>query len=163
MTDVQHALSAMNRQQVVYLATTMKQLIADSLAARRFSMILLAVFAALALLLATVGMYGVISYLVSQRTQEIGIRMALGASRIHILRLILREGLRMLLIGGALGLAASMVVAQTMQSLLFSVGPRDPASFALVALTLLLTTLVATLIPARGAMQLDPTTALRHE
>jgi len=165
MTDVQHALSAMNRQQVVYLATTMKQLIADSLAARRFSMILLAVFAALALLLATVGMYGVISYLVSQRTQEIGIRMALGADRGHVLRWVFAQGGRLALIGVGIGLVSALALTQLMalSSMIYGVHAYDPWTLSGVTLLLVAVALAACYIPAHRAMHIDPMRALRTE
>jgi predicted permease len=165
MTDVQHALSAMNQQQVVYLASTMNQLIADSLAARRFSMILLAAFAALALLLATVGMYGVISYLVSQRTQEIGIRMALGADRGHVLRWVFGQGGRLALIGVGIGLVAALALTQlmTLSSMIFGVHAYDPWTLSGVTLLLVTVALAACYIPARRAMHIDPMRALRTE
>jgi predicted permease len=165
MSDVQHVLRQMNQQQVVYLASTMNQLIADSLAARRFSMILLGFFAGLALLLASVGMYGVISYLVSQRTQEIGIRMALGADRGHVLRWVLKQGGRLALIGVGAGLAAALGLTQLMarSSMLYGVQAYDP--WTLIGVTALLVTvaLAACYIPARRAMHIDPVRALRSE
>ncbi|MGA2537317.1 MAG: ABC transporter permease [Terracidiphilus sp.] len=165
MTDIQHALSAMNQQQVVYLASTMNQLIADSLAARRFSMILLAAFAALALLLATVGIYGVISYLVSQRTQEIGIRMALGADRGHVLRWVFGQGGRLALIGVGIGLVAALALTQlmTISSMIFGVHAYDPWTLSGVTLLLVTVALAACYIPARRAMHIDPMRALRTE
>jgi predicted permease len=165
MSDVQRVVRQMNQQQVVYLASTMNQLIADSLAARRFSMILLGFFAGLALLLASVGMYGVISYLVSQRTQEIGIRMALGADRGHVLRWVLKQGGRLALIGVGAGLAAALGLTQLMvrSSMLYGVQAYDP--WTLIGVTLLLVTvaLAACYIPARRAMHIDPMRALRME
>jgi predicted permease len=165
MSDIQRALRQMDRQQVVYLASTMNQLIADSLAPRRFSMILLGVFATVALLLASVGIYGVISYLVSQRTQEIGIRMALGADRGHVLRWVLKQGGRLAFIGVGVGLAAALALTQLMarSSMLYGVQAYDP--FTLFGVTALLTTvaLAACTIPARRAMHIDPMRALRSE
>jgi ABC-type antimicrobial peptide transport system permease subunit len=165
MSDIQRVLRQMDQQQVVYSAETMNQLIADSLAAQRFSMVLLGIFAGLALLLATVGMYGVISYLVSQRTQEIGIRMALGADRAHVLRWVLKQGGRLALIGVIVGLAAALALTQLMarSSMLFGVHPYDP--WTLIGVTLLLTVvaLAACLIPARRAASVDPIQALRTE
>jgi predicted permease len=165
LSDIQRVLRQMNQQQVVYLASTMNQLIADSLAARRFSMILLGFFAGLALLLASVGMYGVISYLVSQRTQEIGIRMALGADRGHVLRWVLKQGGRLALSGVSAGLAAALGLTQLMarSSMLYGVQAYDP--WTLVGVTALLVTvaLAACYIPARRAMHIDPMRALRME
>jgi ABC-type antimicrobial peptide transport system permease subunit len=165
MSDMQRVLRQMNQEQVVYSAETMNQLIADSLAARRFSLILLGLFAGLALLLATVGIYGVISYLVSQRTQEIGIRMALGADRVHVLRWVLKAGGRLALIGVGAGLAAALALTQVMasSSMLYGVRAYDP--WTLIAVTTLLVTvaLAACYIPARRAMHIDPIQAFRTE
>jgi predicted permease len=165
MSDVQRVLRQMNQQQVVYLASTMNQLISDSLAARRFSMILLGFFAGLALLLASVGMYGVISYLVSQRTQEIGIRMALGADRGHVLRWVLKQGGRLALIGVGAGLAAALGLTQLMarSSMLYGVHAYDPWTLTGVTALLITVALAACYIPARRAMHIDPMRALRSE
>jgi predicted lysophospholipase L1 biosynthesis ABC-type transport system permease subunit len=129
----------------------------------RFETALLGFFALTGLLMAVIGLYGVTAYAATQRTQEIGVRMALGASRANILRLISWEGMRLILIGGAVGLAAALATAHLLRSMLFSVGPYDPFSFLAVAALLAIVALAATLIPARGAMQLDPVTALRYE
>jgi predicted permease len=165
MSDIQRVLRQMDQQQVVYDAATMNQLIADSLASQRFSMVLLGIFAGLALLLATVGMYGVISYLVSQRTQEIGIRMALGADRGHVLRWILKHGGRLALLGVVIGLAAALALTQLMarSSMLFGVHPYDPWTMIGVTLLLTVVALAACYIPARRAMHTDPMQALRTE
>jgi putative ABC transport system permease protein len=129
----------------------------------RFETALVGFFAFCGLLMAVIGLYGVIAYVASQRTQEIGVRMALGATRVDILRLIVGEGARMVAIGGALGLAAAMAAAQLVQSLLFQVAPRDPAIYCVVAALLALVAMAATLIPARTAMRVDPVEALRCE
>jgi predicted permease len=165
MSGIQRALRQMNQQQVVYLASTMNQLIADTLAARRFSMVLLGLFAALALVLASVGIYGVISYLVSQRTREIGIRMALGADRAHVLGWVLQQGGRLALIGVAVGLAAALALTQLMarSSMLYGVRAYDPLTLAGVTMLLLIVALAACYIPARRAMHISPTQALRAE
>ena len=113
--------------------------------------------------MAIIGLYGVVAFMAVQRTQEIGIRMALGATRADVLRLILREGLRLIVIGGAIGLAAALALSRVLQSVLFSVSPHDPVSFAAVTVLLALVALVAILIPARSAMKTDPMTALRWE
>jgi putative ABC transport system permease protein len=129
----------------------------------RFETALLSFFALTGLAMAVIGLYGVTSFLAAQRTQEIGVRMALGANRADILRLIVREGARLLLLGAALGLAASLALTQLLKSLLFGVGPRDPVTLVAVALLLGFVALAATLIPARAAMRVDPVEALRCE
>ena len=141
----------------------MDQIIADSLAERRFSMILFGVFAALALLLASVGIYGVISYVVGQRTHEIGIRMALGARQVDILRLILAGASRLALIGVAVGLVSALGFTRLMGNLLYGVGPRDPLTFIAVPAVLIAVALLASYLPARRATKVDPMTALRYE
>jgi putative ABC transport system permease protein len=129
----------------------------------RFETALLSFFAFCGLLMAAIGLYGTISFVATQRTQEIGVRLALGATRSNILRLIVWEGARLIVLGGTLGLAATMSVAQLLRSLLFHVGPRDPASLIVVTLLLAFVALAATLIPARAAMKTDPMTVLRWE
>jgi predicted permease len=158
-------LHEMNGEQVLYGFESMDQIIADSLAARRFSMILLSAFAALALALASVGIYGVMSYFVGQRTQEIGIRVALGAQRGDVLRLVVGDGARMALIGVAVGIVAAFGLTRFMASysLLFGVSATDPLTFAGVALLLAVVALAACYIPARRALRVDPVVALRHE
>jgi predicted permease len=129
----------------------------------RFETALLGFFALCGLLMAVIGLYGVIAFMAAQRTQEIGVRMALGATRLDILRLIAGEGARLILMGGVLGLAAALACAQLLKSLLYNVGPRDPAAFAAVALLLAVVALAATLVPARAAMRVEPVVALRYE
>jgi putative ABC transport system permease protein len=129
----------------------------------RFETALLGFFAGCGLLMAVIGLYGVISYVAAQRTQEIGLRMALGATRADILRLIAMEGVRLILLGGLLGLGVALATAQLLKSLMFNVGPRDPATYATVLLLLSLVALAATLIPAGVAMRTDPGEALRCE
>ena len=129
----------------------------------RFEMALLTFFAGTGLAMAIIGLYGVVAFMAAQRTQEIGIRMALGATRGDVLRLILREGIRLILIGGVLGIAAALSLSRVLQSVLFGVSPRDPLSFAAVTVLLALVALIAILIPARSAMKTDPMTALRWE
>jgi putative ABC transport system permease protein len=124
---------------------------------------LLGFFAFCGLLMAVIGLYGVISFVAMQRTQEIGVRMARGATRVDILRLIAREGVRLIVLGGVLGLGAALAMAQLLKSLLFNVGPRDPFTYASVALLLVLVALAATLVPAHAAMKVEPVMALRYE
>ena len=120
-------------------------------------------FGFLAVVLVATGLYGTLAYRVNARTAEIGVRMALGASRFDILRLILREGVRLIALGTAVGIVAALVMSQLLRSLLYQVGPRDPASFIMVTLLLALVALAATLVPARSAMKTDPMQALRCE
>ncbi|MGB7846585.1 MAG: ABC transporter permease [Candidatus Acidiferrum sp.] len=152
-----------SNQQVVFSPQTMNEIIATSLADRRFSMILLGLFAALALLLSSVGIYGVVSYIVSQRTREIGIRVALGARHADILGFVLRQAAKMALIGVLLGLAVSFALTRLLSALLFRVTPTDPLTLATVVSLLLSVTLAACLLPARRAARVDPLVALRYE
>jgi ABC-type antimicrobial peptide transport system permease subunit len=126
-------------------------------------MILLGVFAALALALTCVGIYGVISYLVGQRTNEIGVRMALGAQRADVLRLILWEGTRMALIGMVIGIVAALGLTRLMSNQLFGVSAQDPLTFGVVALSLVIVAIAACYVPARRAIRVDPVVALRYE
>jgi len=156
-------LKSMKSDQVMYGVQTMEEVIADSLAARRVSMIVLGVFAALALGLASMGIYGVVSYVVGQRTQEIGIRMALGARQSEVLRMILGEGMKMTALGVALGWLLSFALTRLMANLLYGVSPTDPLTFAAVGIILTIVALAACYVPARRAMRLDPIVALRYE
>jgi len=133
------------------------------LATRRFSMLLLSIFAAVALLLAAVGIYGVMSYSVGQRTREFGVRMALGASTGDVLRLVVRRGLVLAVIGLVLGVGAALALNRVMVSLLFEVAPTDPATFAGLSLLLVAIAAIACLVPALRAARVDPVTALRCE
>jgi len=142
---------------------TLKQQVARLADGPRFETALLAFFAFTGLAMAVIGLYGLTSYMASRRTQEIGVRMALGADRADILRLIAWEGLRLIALGGVLGTLAALGATQLLHHLLFNVGPRDPGTFMAVALLLGLVALVATLIPARSAMRVDPVEALRSE
>ena len=129
----------------------------------RFETALLGFFAFCGLLMAVIGLYGVISFVAAQRTQEIGVRMALGATRMDILRLIAGEGVQLIAMGGTLGLVAALTSGQLLKSLLYNVGPRDPVTYAAVVLLLAVVALAATLIPARAAMKIEPVVALRYE
>jgi putative ABC transport system permease protein len=133
------------------------------LADRRFLLLLVGLFAAAALVLAAVGIYGVVAFSVTRRTQEIGIRMALGARRNNILGLVLGEGARMAALGVLIGTGASLAIARLMSSLLFGISPTDPPTFLTLAVLLSLAALLASYIPARRAMRIDPMVALRYE
>ena len=129
----------------------------------RFQTTLVGFFAAIGLVLAVIGLYGVIAFLVAQRTQEIGVRMALGAGRGDILRLVLGKSVRLIVCGTVVGLVVALAVSRVLRSLLFGVGPRDPVTFVLVTLLLAVVAVLATLIPARAASRVDPMEALRCE
>jgi ABC-type antimicrobial peptide transport system permease subunit len=141
----------------------MEHRVEESLARRRFAMLLLTLFAALALGLAGIGIYGVISYLVNQGTREIGIRMALGATPGGILGLIVRQGMGLALLGVGLGLAGAVAVTRFMSTLLFGVRPTDPLTFGSIALILTVIALLASYLPARRAARVDPMVSLRTE
>jgi putative ABC transport system permease protein len=160
---LKQAVYAVDKELGIAGLTTFDAVLADSLAERRVLMLLLSVFAGLALLLAAIGIYGVIAYSVSQRTREIGLRMALGARPRDALRLVIGEGMALTGAGIALGLAAALALTRWMKSLLFSVEPTDPTTFAGVALLLALVALMACVIPARRAARVDPMKALRQE
>lgn len=160
---VKSQIWAADKDQAICAVSTMEEIVADSLAARRFNLWLLGAFAALALVLASIGIYGVISYAVSQRRREIGLRMALGAGNRDILRLIVGHGLVLTLSGVATGLAASAVLTRLLSALLFDVSPTDPPTFAAVALLLTGVAVLACYLPARRATKVDPMVALRYE
>ena len=141
----------------------MQEVVSASLANQRFSVILFTLFAAVALLLAAFGIYGVISYGVTQRTHEIGIRLALGAKRGEVLALIVGEAMKPALLGAVLGLSAAFVLTRLLAGLLFAVKPADPSTFALVFVLLIAVSLLACYLPARRAMRVDPIVALRYE
>jgi ABC-type antimicrobial peptide transport system permease subunit len=142
---------------------TMDQRLAKSVASSRFVMLLLGTFSVLALGLAAVGLYGAMAYLVTQRTQEIGLRMALGAQRSDVFKLIVGKGMRLVIIGMAIGLVASLALTRVMGSLLFEVTPTDALTFVIVSVVLLTVALLACYIPARRATNVDPLTSLRYE
>jgi predicted permease len=161
--SLRRASYQMSSQQVIFGPQTMEEIISASLAARRFSLILLGFFAALALVLSSVGIYGVISYLVGQQTQEIGIRIALGARGWDVLQLVLSHSAKMAGLGVLIGLAGSLVLTRIMAKMLYGVSPNDPLTFFAVAAILTLVALAASYIPARRAMRVDPIVALRYE
>ena len=156
-------LQQLDREQPMASVATMEQLLADSLSRARFTMLLLGIFAGVALLLAAVGIYGLIAYSVTQRTQELGIRIALGAQRRDVLRLVLGHGTRLTLLGLVLGIAAALGITRLLASLLFGISATDPLTFAGVAALLAFVALLACFIPARRATRVDPIVALRYE
>jgi predicted permease len=163
VSAVRQQVSALDKNIPVYAVQTMDDLFSAEVASRRFNAGALAGFAGFAVLLAAVGIYGVMAYAVSQRTREMGVRIALGAGRGNVLRMILSQGFRLALIGAGLGLAASFVLTRLMTGLLFGVKPSDPRTFVLVTAALLAVALAACWIPARRATRVDPVVALRYE
>jgi putative ABC transport system permease protein len=160
---IRGTLDSIDKDQPIYKVTPYEQMVSNSTSQKRFSMFLLGVFAALALLLAAVGIYGVMSYAVTQRTHEVGIRMALGAQQSDVLALVVKQGMLMTLIGVGIGLVGAFVATQIMTSLLFGVGTHDPLTFAGISLLLGSVALIASFIPARRATKVDPMIALRYE
>ncbi|MCP9495780.1 MAG: ABC transporter permease [Pyrinomonadaceae bacterium MAG19_C2-C3] len=160
---VRNEVYAIDKDQAVYNIATMEQLMSDSISLRRFFMLLLTVFAGLALVLASIGIYGVMAYTVALRTNEIGIRMALGARTSDVLNLVLKQGLFLTFVGIALGLFAAFSLTRLIQSLLYEVTAADPVIFVTTALVLASVALLACYIPARRATKVDPMIALRHE
>jgi putative ABC transport system permease protein len=160
---VRGAMQEIDKDLPLYGIKTVSDVISDSVAPRRLNMLLLGIFAGLALVLAAVGLYGVISYSVSQRTREIGIRMALGASHKSVLRLVVGQGIVLASVGVAIGVVASFFLTKFMATLLFGVSPTDPITFVAISVLLIAVSIVASVIPARRAMKVDPMVALRYE
>jgi putative ABC transport system permease protein len=156
-------VKAFDPNQIIWRSRTVEELLSTSVAPRRFNMLLLGVFAGVALVLAAVGLYGVMSYSVSWRTHEIGIRMALGAERSDVLRLVVRQGMTMTLIGLVLGLIGAFLLSRVIAGLLYGVSAKDPLTFAGVSIVLLVVALLACLLPARRATRVNPIVALRAE
>jgi putative ABC transport system permease protein len=163
MPEIKEAVYASAKNQAVYNVQTMGDIVSNSMSSQRLPLVLLGAFAGLALLLASVGIYGVISYTVTQRTHEIGIRMALGAERLDVLRMVVGQGLWLALIGVAIGIAGAMALTRFLSSLLYGVKPTDPLTFIAVSLILMAVALLACYIPARHAAKVDPMVALRYE
>jgi ABC-type antimicrobial peptide transport system permease subunit len=161
--EVRRISNGMSNQQVIFGMQTMDSLISQSLASRQFSMTLLVVFAVLALLLASVGIYGVISYVVAQRVHEIGLRIALGARPVDVMRLILAGGGKLVAAGVVAGMMAALALTRLMASMLYGVNAVDPLTFAGVGALLTLVALSACYAPARRATRVDPATALRYQ
>jgi putative ABC transport system permease protein len=160
---IRREILAVDKDQAVFKVTTLEQLMGDSILTRKFFMLLLLVFAALALVLAAVGIYGVMSYVASQRTHEIGIRMALGAQASDVLKLIIGNGMVLALIGVAAGLAGAFALTRVMAGVLFGVSATDTVTFVTVSVVLIVIALVACYLPARRATKVDPLVALRYE
>jgi len=161
--SIRSAVQANNSQNVISRPQTMNEVIAGTLADRRFSMVLLDAFAVVALVLASLGLYGVISYLVGQRTHELGIRIALGAQGRDVLRLVLGSGMKMALGGVALGLVAAFALTRLMSKMVYGVSTTDPLTFSVISLLLTMVALLACFVPARRATKVDPLVALRFE
>jgi putative ABC transport system permease protein len=163
MSAIREQVHALEPDALVFRGKTLDQYLSVTLGQPRFSALLLTVFAGLAMLLAMIGLYGAVAYAVSQRTNEIGIRMALGAVPSSVLRLVLGRGLILALTGCAIGLAGAMLLTRLMNSLLFGVSATDPATFAGVVILMAGVAVVACYIPARRALRVDPMVALRYE
>jgi putative ABC transport system permease protein len=160
---VRAAIQSLDKNQPVFEVFTLRQIVGDSMAQRRFSMLLMGIFAAVALALAAVGIYGVLSYSVAQRTHEIGIRVALGAQTSDVLKLVIGEGMRLTLIGVAIGLGAAFALTRLLETLLFGISATDWATYTEIAALLAAVALLACYLPARRATQVDPMIALRQE
>ena len=160
---IRGVIKEINKDQLIYQTRTLNDLVAKSLAPRRFNMFLLGVFAVVALVLAATGIFGVMSFTVAQRTHEIGIRMALGAHKKDIFRLVIGKGMLLTLIGIGIGLVAAFALTRLMTSLLFGVSATDPLVFGGIALLLAGVSFVACFIPANRATKVDPMLALRYE
>ncbi|HXQ97421.1 MAG TPA: ABC transporter permease [Candidatus Limnocylindrales bacterium] len=162
-SELKHAVSQLDPNLPVYDVSTMEQRLSNSMSARRFDMLMLGIFAAVALIVAGIGVYGVVSYATSQRVHEFGIRVALGAGPADLVRLVLKHGMRLTSIGVVVGIVGALGVTRLLKSLLFEIKPTDPLTLVIVAALLAAVALLACYIPARRAMRVDPMVALRHE
>jgi putative ABC transport system permease protein len=162
-TSVRNAIWSIDKDQPVSNIDSMEHIVAGAVARQRFSMLLLAIFAGLALVLAAVGIYGVMSYSVAQQTREIGVRIALGAKRSDVLVMTVKNGLKLAAVGVLFGLVAAFVMTRVLTSLLFGVGATDPVTFMIVALVLITVATLASYIPALRATRVDPMIALRAQ
>jgi len=160
---VSAAVASVNKDQALAGTKTLRQIADQSLVANRLQALLLAVFAGMALLLAAAGIYGVIAYAVTQRTHELGIRAALGATAGSLQRLVFRSGMKLAGLGLTLGFVVSLGMARLLESILFGVAPRDPLTIAIVAAVLAAVAAAACFVPARRATKVDPIVALRHQ
>lgn len=163
VTAARSQIYAIDKNQSLTNIQTMEELLARSISQRRFNLVLLGVFAGLALLLAGVGIYGVLSYLVAQRRHEIGVRMALGARTLDVLKLVIREGMTLTLTGVVIGLIIAFGLTRLIKNLLFEISTTDPLTFSMIALLLAGVALLACYLPARRAAKVDPMIALRAE
>jgi ABC-type antimicrobial peptide transport system permease subunit len=163
VSAIREATGNADSSTVIYGARPFQEIVANSIAKQRLAMILLGIFSALALVLSAIGIYGVISCLTGQRIHEIGIRMALGASRSSVLGMVLGQGIRITLIGVGIGTAAALALTRLMASLLYGVSAQDSITFIGVAVVISIVALLACYIPARRAMRIDPMVALRYE
>ena len=161
--SVRAAIAEVDKDQPVMMSRTMTEIVADSVAQRRFNTVLIVASGALALMLAMVGVYGLMAYIVMQRTHEIGVRIALGAGRSDVMKLVLGRGLRLTFIGIAFGIAMALILTRFLSKLLFNVPETDPATFIAVSAGMGGIALLASYLPARRAMRVDPIVALRYE
>jgi putative ABC transport system permease protein len=162
-SSIRSSVNELDASVPIFQLKTMSDVVGDSLVRPRFLSLLLGSFSVIALLLAAVGIYGVMAYSVSQRTQEIGVRVALGATTKNVLSMVIGQGLKLTVVGLAVGLTGSFLLSRVMASLLFEISPTDPLTFAIVGVGLAAVALLACFVPARRAAKVDPMVALRYE